>query len=416
MAVFHSFSDLLAWLDGRGMFHMELGLDRMEAGLAALDLKRPPYVVCQVLGTNGKGSTAAFIASLLEASGLTVGLYTSPHFLSPLERCRVNGVMAEADEWLAAANEVAAKVPHWDNLTYFEFITLISLLIFKSRHCQAVVLEAGLGGKNDATTAVPAAALCFTPIALDHAGVIGPTLTDIARDKAAAMRYGGAVFSGPQFPLVKLILEETAAETNCALLFCQPWPMPLNSHLTGSFQADNAGVAAACCQYLLGLLDLPALDMESINTALKKTFIPGRRQFIAASDRHPPLLLDGGHNPHAVCKCAGEKGDKPETVIFSCLADKDWRPGLGLLLRAHRKASFLVPQLHNSRAENAEKIAAWLNHLAPGKGRAVTGEDSVRTALSLARDQNPAGLVLVTGSFFLLAEIYQFFPAYLEQS
>lgn len=412
--VFRNWGELETWLDARGLFHMELGLARMENGLVRLDLEKPPFLACQALGTNGKGSTCAFLDALCRRASLKTGLYTSPHFLSPRERCRVDGRMTTERDWLCAANEIAAKIPAWRDLTYFEFATLAALLMFRAAGCAIVILEAGLGGANDATTAVSAQAMCFSPIALDHRQVIGPTLADIAADKAAAIRPGVRVFSAPQFPLAKSILEKAARKKGAAIEFCQPWPMPAQSLLGGEFQARNMGVAAAAGEWLLKLAKISPLSRAEIDAALASAFIPGRRQHVGASLRHPALLLDGAHNPHAIAANVTEAGANPDVIIFSCLADKDWRPGLALLAKTWPRARFFVPRLRNSRAANAAEVAAWLNSLYPGRAEAITSDDSVRQALQRALEASPAGLTLVTGSFFLLAEFYALFPEHLE--
>lgn len=411
---FRDWRELMGWLDARGLFHMELGLARMENGLARLGLEKPPFLVCQVLGTNGKGSTSAFLDALLLRGGLKTGLYTSPHFLSPRERCRIAGEMSLERDWVWAANEIAGKIPTWRDLTYFEFVTLAALLMFRAVGCGAVVLEAGLGGKNDATTAVPAQAQCFTPIALDHRQVIGPTLADIARDKATAIRPGAAVFCAPQFPQAKAILEKAARENGAAIEFCPPWPLPRQSLLSGSFQSVNMGVAAAAAAWLLPLAGASPLSRGETDEALALAFLPGRRQFIGASPEHPALLLDGGHNPHAISASVGAGGLSPDVVIFSCLADKDWRSGLAMLAKAYPLARFFVPQLDNSRAANAAEVAAWLNSLYPDRAEALSGADSVARALTMAKTARSCGLALLTGSFFLLAEFFALFPEYLE--
>ena len=194
---FSSCAGILRHLEGRGFFHMDLSLDRMEAALRALGLTRPPFLVAQVLGTNGKGSTSAFLSSLARAHGHRAGLYTSPHFLLPEERIRIDGRPLPCASWVDAANEV---VRHGPDLTYFEFLTVLAVALFARAGVSLAVMEAGLGGRYDATTALAADVLAYAPIAKDHAAVLGSTLRRIAADKAAAIRSAAPVFSAPQFP------------------------------------------------------------------------------------------------------------------------------------------------------------------------------------------------------------------------
>ena len=191
---FHSFDDVQDHLDALGLFHMDFGLDRMRNALDALGLLTPPFVTVQIVGTNGKGSTSTFLSCVARAHGLKVGLYTSPHFVTPRERIRINGTMLPADRWPVLADRVMEAAP---NLTYFEFLTALGLLAFAEAGVDLVVMEAGLGGHYDATTAMPVQAVCFTPIGMDHEKILGPTLTDIASDKSQAMRPGVPAFTAP---------------------------------------------------------------------------------------------------------------------------------------------------------------------------------------------------------------------------
>lgn len=140
---FHSFDDVQDHLDALGLFHMDFGLDRMRNALDALGLLTPPFVTVQIVGTNGKGSTSTFLSCVARAHGLKVGLYTSPHFVTPRERIRINGTMLPADRWPVLADRVMEAAP---NLTYFEFLTALGLLAFAEAGVDLVVMEAGLGG------------------------------------------------------------------------------------------------------------------------------------------------------------------------------------------------------------------------------------------------------------------------------
>ncbi|NMC50311.1 MAG: bifunctional folylpolyglutamate synthase/dihydrofolate synthase, partial [Desulfovibrio sp.] len=185
---------------------MDMGLGRMHRALAALGLTRLPHVCVQVLGTNGKGSTATLLTALCSAHGLGVGLFTSPHFLSVRERIRYyrggmpgypqtpgaplhDGLLPETD-WLDAARECLAATTDFGpsgQLTYFELLTVMAARLFTTRGADVAVYEAGLGGSHDATTALSRGMAVFTPMGMDHAGVLGPTIGHIARDKAGAI-------------------------------------------------------------------------------------------------------------------------------------------------------------------------------------------------------------------------------------
>lgn len=181
---FKSFHDIEEHLNQLGLFHMDMGLSRVQDALEALGCTFNCPVV-QVVGTNGKGSTVTFLHSLAEAHGLKVGVFTSPHFLSPVERIRLGKRVLPEAAWPCLANRVHAAAPE---LTYFEFLTVLAALAYQDACPNLIILEAGLGGHYDATTALPANLVCFTPIALDHQGILGPDIASIAADKAMALR------------------------------------------------------------------------------------------------------------------------------------------------------------------------------------------------------------------------------------
>ena len=418
---FPTFDQVIAHLDARGFFHMELGLERMEQALARLFPVRPPLVCVQVIGTNGKGSTAAFLDSLARSHGLRTGLYTSPHFVSPAERIRLDGVPLPKEAWPALAEEVYAACPE---LTYFEFLTVLALLAFARHGVELAVLEAGLGGRHDATTACPADALCYAPIALDHAAILGPTLAHIAADKAAAIRSAAPVFSAPQYPAARAALEAAAAAHAAPLTFVEPLPPAVPLGLAGPHQRINAAVALAAWRALAPRFGHAALPVSAAPTpaeagGLAHAFIAGRLQSLPACEAHPPLLLDGAHNPHgmqALARHLRQMGQAPRCAIFSCLADKDWLPAARLLQKELGDIPLLVPQLHNERAADASAVAAACN-----AGRAcptARAVPDVASALAAARDISPAAAdggapVVLCGSLYLLAEFFSLFPRYL---
>jgi len=222
---------------------MDLRLDRMHRALAALGLERPPHAAVQVLGTNGKGTTATLLAALCAAHGMACGLFTSPHFLSVRERVRCyhgdipgavatvatpgaplgDGFFPEAG-WVDVAREVLAATADFGDagrLTYFELLTAMAARMFASRPVDVAVYEAGLGGSHDATTALDRDMTVFAPMGMDHAHVLGPTLRDIARDKAGAIPPGGLAVTGPQEPEAMEALADRAREVGARLVMAR---------------------------------------------------------------------------------------------------------------------------------------------------------------------------------------------------
>lgn len=418
-------ADIQQHLDSLGLFHMDMGLGRMRRALAALDIARPPFIVAQVLGTNGKGSTSAFLASLALEHGCRVGLYTSPHFVSPIERILIGGpeqpVCAPwpAEAWVEPANQIMAVAPE---LTYFEFLTVLALLGFAREGVELAVLEAGLGGRHDATTAVAADILCYAPIALDHKDIIGPTLADIAADKASAIRSAAPVCSVAQFPEAAKALENAAVAHKASIFRASPAPAGLRLGLNGPHQRTNAGLALAAWQQLAPMLHKKAEDTYAQERGLMQAFMPGRLQRLPATETLPPLLLDGAHNPHgmaALIKALRAEGIKPAGAIYSCLADKDWLPAAQMLKHYLGEAPMFVITLGNHRAAAADDIAAACNSLLPATAQALPqGPHALAEALDLARALPAASEsrpILMSGSLYLLSEFFTMYPQGLAQ-
>ena len=416
---FHHFDDVQDHLDGLGLFNMDFGLDRMRKALAALGLDHPPFVTAQIVGTNGKGSTSTFLACLARAHGVKTGLYTSPHFVTPRERIRIDGRMLPESAWPALAERVMQAAPA---LTYFEFLTVLGLLAFAEAGVDFVVLEAGLGGHYDATSAAPVQAVCFTPIGMDHEKILGPTLTDIATDKAQAMRPGVPAFAAPQEEEALACLRRTAQEKGAELHETADLPFPETPlGLAGPHQRVNARLALAAWTWLAsrhGWAQRP----EAVASGLAAAHFPGRFQRLPAQGLRPPLILDGAHNPHglrALEQALLDARITPSAVIFSCLADKDVTHMLPFVRRTPGDVSLFVPTIQdNERAMSGEDLARLL---AEGRGAART-EAVQRVSLALreaARCVPPEGAeqhsVLLCGSLYLLGEFFILHPDALER-
>jgi len=410
---FLDFAGLCAHLDRLGMFSMDLGLDRTRQALATLGLTRPGFAVAHVVGTNGKGSTALYLAELARAHGLRVGLYSSPHFLSVRERILVDGRPLSEAAWAGLGSEVQAATGHL-GLTYFEFITVLAVLAYARAGVGLAVLEAGLGGRYDAVTALAkdrGDLTLYTPVGLDHTAVLGPTLAHIAADKAGAMAGGSPVLTGPQAPAALAELER-AAEA-CGAPLCrvaevlEAWPLAaaiadgLDLAMPGPHQRDNAALALAGFFLLAGRLGVRP-RAEACAAALAGARLPGRLQRVPGT---PETWLDGAHNPPALATLAAaleSLGVRPATLVFSCLKDKDLEHIRPLIL-ALTSGPIFVPELPLA-AERARPAAELAAALGP-RARPAPG---VARALELAAAQG--GPVLVVGSLYLLAEFFSLRP------
>ena len=405
-----SYQDFLAHFDTLGMFHMDLRLERMARGLRALDLLSLPYVVAQIVGTNGKGSTSSFLASLGKAHGIKTGLFTSPHMISPRERIRINGEALSEERWVELALRVLPATPE---LTYFECLCLMAVLAFAEEGAQLAVMEAGLGGRFDATSALPAHLTCFTPIGYDHMDVLGDSLQDIARDKAEAMRRNTPAIAARQSPQALACLLDASrrlesplalAEEICAI------PRDWKLGLQGAHQFENATLALAAWMELARRHNWPAHEGR-VREGLANAFIAGRLQSIPANNALPDMLLDGAHNTHAFAALRAallELGIRPRAVIFSCLADKDLDGMAPLALDVAMGAPLFIPPIFaNKRAAQPERIAAQF-------GAAAHTTPSLEAALEAVGswDTSPQSPVLMCGSLYLLAEFFTLYPEY----
>ncbi|MDR2504430.1 MAG: bifunctional folylpolyglutamate synthase/dihydrofolate synthase [Deltaproteobacteria bacterium] len=444
---FSAWKDFAAHLDSLGLFRMRPGLERMGAALDRMNLRRSSMPLVQVVGTNGKGSCCTFLASLGRAHGLSCGLASSPHFVSVRERARlfrpggtVGGALVPEPSWLAAAEAVLAG--GGDDLSYFELITAMALYIFKEERVDLAVMESGLGGTFDATTALEADLLIFTPIDLDHRNVLGRSLTDIAQDKAGALRRGKAAFSAPQAMEAKAALEREAQKKDAPLHFTPadlPAGFTAQGHklkLAGIHQRANAAPALAAWRALAPLL-LPAYappDAEEISPleiqGLTEAWLPGRLQFIAPQPekRLPALLLDGGHNPHglaALGRSLAAMNLAPGAVIFTCMADKEPEELIPHLRALAAGGPILVPALpDNPRALPPHTLCNLIGLNAmpfAGLSQALSWAWTYfcqRLPEETGRDITPAcgaggRPLLICGSLYLLGEFYALHPHHL---
>lgn len=424
---FSSFADFSSHLDRLGLFHMDLTLERVREFGRRAGLIRPPFAVAHVVGTNGKGSTCAFLDSLARAHGLRTGLYTSPHFLSFRERIRIGGRMLPEDGWTVLANR-AMEIGGDLGLTYFELLTCMAMLAFVEEGVELAVMEAGLGGRYDAVSAFETDLTLFTPLGLDHVSVLGSTLAEIAADKAEAMprREGGALaVSGAQEPEAWAVLRATA-ERKAARLLEASWlarlPDGVRLGLAGSHQHDNALLALAAWRLIAAALGREP-DALAERYGLARAFIPGRLQRCAAiAGRCPGLILDGAHNEsglRALLAALDELHITPTALLFSCLKDKDLASMAPLAVRLTAGPILVTGLPGCERSRDPAEIAAVLalTSGSPKRPRSLGRiEIFSEPEAALIRAAPLGGPVLACGSLYLLAALYTKRPECLEMA
>lgn len=406
MPHFKSYARVCEYMDNLGLFSMDMGLGRMESFWERRGAPGVPAV--HVVGTNGKGSTSTFLESVARENGVRTGLFTSPHLVTPRERVRICGRMLESEDWTRLANMVLAT-PGGADLTYFEFQTCLAMLAFMDAGVDLAIMEAGLGGRYDATNVFTPGLTLFTPVGLDHESVLGSTLEAIARDKAGAMHAGGTAITGPQEPEALAVLEEQARALGAPLLHASDLIglVPGTLGLRGPHQQDNARLALSGWQIAAEMFGRDS-DPEAVAAGLAQAFIPGRFHRVRP-DRLPDIVLDGAHNLHAFKALAHtleQEGVRPQAVVFACMADKDIS-SMVPLLRSMSDGPILCPAMPWERATRPVDLVKVLG----GKAEATDG-----MATALQRVADLPGPVLVCGSLYLLAAFYELYPEFLSRN
>jgi len=416
---------LQQWLEHAERLHAQaihLGLDRVERVRALLDL-RFTCPVFTVAGTNGKGSTCAFLESILLAAGYRVGVYGSPHLLHFEERCRISGAMMSAAELLPhlqAVEQARCSVQPAVELTYFEFTTLAIMRLLSQSGLDAVVLEVGMGGRLDAVNVVDADCAIVTSIALDHTQFLGADREAIGFEKAGIMRAGRpAIVADPAPP--QSVLDHAQAigaelwrmghDFGYTATDQQQWnfvgralrrPGLAYPTMRGANQLLNASAALAALEALQTRLPTSAQDVRQ---GLARAELPGRFQILPGE---PTVVLDVAHNPHAVAVLA-ENLDAmryaPRThAVFGAMADKDVAQMLARI--APLVDRWYLCELPTPRAARAADVAATLQPLLAADS-AVAGlySDPQAAFLQAVACSEPADRILVFGSFFTVGGV-----------
>jgi len=456
------FNESLSYLLSLGheTLTIKLGLRNTEILLDALGNPHKNFPAVQIAGTNGKGSTAVTLDSICRAASVRTGLFTSPHLVSITERIQIEGQpISESDfaRLTAQVKKVAAELVKQGRLealpTFFEQVTAIALLAFREAKVELAILETGLGGRLDSTTAARAGIVAITPIAMDHEEYLGNNLAEVAAEKAAIIRPGVIAIIAPQpeeaFEIIlrqceisqvvpKLIGESGTdfslcydrhqSSTTSQIIknsddgrFCVRFETDRNSYedvwlsLRGRHQISNVALAIALAETLQenGF----AIPREAIIRGIETATYPGRLEIW---ERHPQILFDGAHNPAASRSLRAyldEFVKDPVTMIFGAMRDKALDEMAAVLFPAADRV--ILNEFENPRAANFEML----------KSAAPVGFDQTRLcrassaheALSLATELTPAnGVICVTGSLYLVGTIQRIlrdeFPVVAHQS
>ncbi len=411
-----SLADWLAYLEQLHPTAIDMGLDRVRAVAARMAMTRPAPLVVTVTGTNGKGSTCAFIASLLDAQGLKIGSYSSPHLLRYNERVLLSGREA-SDAELCEAFAVVEAARGEISLTYFEMGTLAAFWLFERAGLDAVVLEVGLGGRLDAVNIVDADLAVITNIGLDHADWLGNSRESVAYEKAGILREGKPALCGDLDPPQPLL--DHANSLSAPLLLrgrdfdlamgAGDWhwrgvdaagaPLELHGLPLLTLPMENAALALQA----YAMLGLP-WDPARLARALLQTQVVGRldsRQ-VVWNGRRIALLLDVGHNPHAAAFLAQRLEQRPvagtRLAVFGLLADKDLSGVLDALVPSI--SDWAVAPLPTPRTQSATQLAQALLERGASVSEYATIEQALDAQCARAESVDE---MLVFGSFYCVA-------------
>jgi dihydrofolate synthase / folylpolyglutamate synthase len=438
--------EALAYLDSLEVLGIRPGLDRIRTLLARLGDPQATFPSVLIAGTNGKGSVAADVASILRQAGHAPGVYTSPHLVRFEERIVVGETPIAATEVALLTSRLrdviaADRRLRNDPPTYFEATTALAFLHFSTRKVPIAVLEVGMGGRFDATNVVTPLACAVTQIAMDHTQWLGRTLGEIAYQKAGILRPGVPAAVSKQETAALEVLRGEARRVGAPLtstLDCEVRPgagaaatlgriasafgarpvrfpdPPIFSLVTpsggrypdlalslrGVHQVENAATAVLVAEHLAAA-GVRGIDATTIAAGLRESVWPGRLELIPG---RPDLLLDGAHNPAGCATLAAYLAEyqsgRPTTIVFAAMKDKPVAEMLDIVCPlAHRMILTGLPLPRGEAPETLRRLAAERH---PDTAQAPT----VDGALRLARDGAPPGaLVVVSGSLYLVGEV-----------
>jgi dihydrofolate synthase / folylpolyglutamate synthase len=393
-----NYRDSLSWLYSLQRFGIKLGLENIERLLEELSkndgLQAAPWKVIHVAGTNGKGSVCAMIDSICRAQRYRTGLFTSPHIVTFRERIRVNGEMISEDAVAHGLTIIRNLVANWDpHPTFFEVVTALALKHFSDMRVEIVILETGLGGRLDATSAIQSDVSVITPIDFDHEEWLGKTIPEIAAEKAGIIKPDVPIVSACQRAEAEEVIRARAAKCGAPLQFVTRPYDKTPIALDGSHQKQNAALAVAALRAAK-----IAADDSAIARGLAAIDWPAR--FQRWDER---TIVDGAHNPAAVRTLAEtwheNFGNQRATLVLAVLSDKDLR---GICEALAPISEFvLLPKIRSERAADPEEVARALANITPPLPYSII--QSVDEALALARAKpNP---ILITGSLHFAGEV-----------
>jgi dihydrofolate synthase/folylpolyglutamate synthase len=399
-----TYGDAERYLLSLELFGMRFGLDRMRRLMTALGSPQERFGTIHVAGTNGKTSTVRMTAAILARHGLRAGAYLSPHLVSFTERIRIDDRDVSEERFGAAvarAARAAEKVNRTleadDRVTQFEALTAAAYSELAEAGVDVAVIEAGLGGRYDATNVIPSKVQVLTNVGLEHTRWLGPTIADVAAEKLDIVRPGATLVVGADLHPDAMTLARRMCEERSATLVVAPAHSGLELLAQGEHQQRNFAVARAAAEAYHG-----PLDDTAVREAAAATLVPGRFQIV---DEDPVTVVDGAHNAAGMAALAASLrtfvGDRRLVACVSVLDDKDAAGMLRELLPLCAEVVFT--QSANPRALPAGTLESLSGQVGGPPARTVA---EPRRALAAAREAaGPDGVAIATGSIYLIADL-----------
>ena len=422
--------DPIAYINEPRWQESRLGLERITVLLDRMGRPQDRLKFVHVAGTNGKGSTCAFLSQILQCAGYRTGMFTSPFIIEFEERIRVNGQNISKDDLMSVTMFVrehaeALYEETGEHPTEFELMTAVAFEHFARSECDIVVCEVGMGGRLDSTNVIENPEACIiVRLGLDHMAFLGDTPQAVAREKAGIIKDGAPVISWPQDdPTVMKVVADRAAECGGPLVVpdyselqvghvgpsgLRPFTwqgVQFETRLLGSYQPYNAVLAIEAARVLAS--KGWKIDEDTIREGISRTVWPGRFELVKAGP--PAVVVDGGHNPQGVSVLAQSLRDvfpdKDIVFVMSVMADKDYIPMIREVLPlAKAFACFTSP---NPRALHAPELASVIAYEAEAMSLPVEAHafDSVDEAVAWALESGDADVICAFGSLYSISEI-----------
>lgn len=400
-------------------FGIKLGLNNIQSFLDHIENPQKKIKAFHIAGSNGKGSTAAFIASILMELNYFAGVYTSPHFVRFNERIKINNLEIP-DTFVANFVSENEKYIDEKELTFFEVTTAMAFKYFYEKKVDFAVIETGLGGRLDATNVLSPLAVIITSISLEHTNILGNTLTQIAKEKAAIIKDSTKVFTGNLPDEAMAVIEDKCSETDSELfkiqdyatekenslklyteeLEIEDWNIPLK----GNYQKYNAALAVLAVSKTLDTTDFRQMEL-GIKNVIKNTNIQGRYEFFRTK---PDIILDSAHNPESLENFLGEFKKNINqyskcTLLFAAMKDKDIRKMLSMAKNYFNE--IFITELEMERSCKIDQ----LKKIADESGIDVKEERKIFSLIQEFEGRNENECLVVLGSMYLLGEIKSLF-------